>query len=188
MRTKPFVGIQCVAATQARRAFPRVRELLLCAGFFAPITVADAAVITLDATQRGFITQSGATNPTNLPPGSRDYLLGNCAFASCPVTGGGEYRDFFAFTIPVLGGAVTSVEFQISTAIVVLDGAIFVAQYDHQFCRTGNRHRVWIDDLWHCRCEYDEEHCAESQRNCRHSGGSGWDLSDRRPDAVGNGV
>jgi hypothetical protein len=87
---------------------------------FATTTVADAAVITLDATQRGFITQSGATNPTNLPPGSRDYLLGNCAFASCPVTGGGEYRDFFAFTIPVFGGAVTSVQFQISTAGVDL--------------------------------------------------------------------
>jgi len=120
MRTKALVGIHSNAATQARRAFPRVRELLLCAGLFATIAVANATVITLDATQRGFITQSGATNPTNLPPGSRDYLLGNCAFASCPVTGGGEYRDFFAFTIPVLGGAVTSVEFQISTASVDL--------------------------------------------------------------------
>lgn len=120
MRTNPLLSIHGGTATGGRRALRRAGRLLLCAGFLATITVTDAAMITLDATQRGFITQSGATNPAALPPGSRDYLLGNCAFASCPVTGGGEYRDFFAFAIPVFGGAVTSVEFQISTASVDL--------------------------------------------------------------------
>jgi hypothetical protein len=76
---------------------------------------ASAAVITLDAVERGFITQSGATNPTNLSPGSRDYLLGNCSFASCPTSGGGEYRDFFGFAIPLIDGVVSSVELEIDT-------------------------------------------------------------------------
>jgi len=81
---------------------------------------ASAGVITLDAAERGFITQTGATNPTNLPPGDSDYLLGNCALASCPVTGGGEYRDFFGFAIPIFSSTVTSVELQIDTVGVDL--------------------------------------------------------------------
>jgi hypothetical protein len=43
-------------------------------------------------------------------------LLGNCLFNSCPVTGGGEYRDFFGFDIPVLSASIVSVELQIDTA------------------------------------------------------------------------
>jgi len=81
---------------------------------------ASAGVIALDAAERGFITQAGATNPMNLPPGDRDYLLGNCALASCFTTWGGEYRDFFGFAIPLFSGTVTSVELQIDTVGVDL--------------------------------------------------------------------
>lgn len=116
MRAKALENIHRGTPTWARAAFPGFLGSMLCAGLLAAPTASDAALITLDATQRGFITQSGATNPTNLPPGSRDYLLGNCTFVSCPVTGGGEYRDFFAFDIPVFSGAVASVVLQISTA------------------------------------------------------------------------
>ena len=76
---------------------------------------ASAGVVTLDATQRGFITQTGATNPTNLPAGQRDYLLGNCTLNSCFATGGGEYRNFFGFAIPALSGSVVSAALQIDT-------------------------------------------------------------------------
>ena len=62
---------------------------------------ASAAVITLDAVERGFITQNGATNPANpnVTPGQVDYLLGNCTFASCPSNGGGEFREDVGFHI-----------------------------------------------------------------------------------------
>ncbi len=56
---------------------------------------ASAGVIALDAAERGFITQAGATNPMNLPPGDRDYLLGNCALASCFTTGGRRVSRLF---------------------------------------------------------------------------------------------
>jgi hypothetical protein len=94
-------------------------------GIFAlsQIAPAAAAVVTLDATERGFITQNGATNPTNsnIPVAQRDYLLGNCTFpTSCFDTGGGEYRDFFSFQIPVLAGPIASAAFQIDTVGVTL--------------------------------------------------------------------
>jgi len=81
------------------------------------------SVITLDAFERGFITQAGATNPTNDPPGTRDYLLGNCALASCFTTGGGEYRNFFGFAIPTFAGNVTSAVLQLATVGVDLQQA-----------------------------------------------------------------
>ena len=98
------------------------RTLVLVTLLIAGIGPTRAAVITLDATERGFITQSGATNPTNsnIPVAQRDYLLGNCTFLSCSGTGGGEYRDFFGFTIPLISGNVVSVELQLSTAGVDL--------------------------------------------------------------------
>ncbi len=91
----------------------------IAVGFLAVAGSASAAVITLTATERGFITQSGATNPTN-PSATNDYLLGNCTFNSCSGTGGGEYRDFFGFSIPALSGSIVSVELQIDTAGVDL--------------------------------------------------------------------
>lgn len=81
---------------------------------------ASASVITLDAFERGFITQSGATNPTNNPADTRDYLLGNCSLASCYGTGGGEYRNFFGFAIPTFTGHIVSVSLQIATVGVDL--------------------------------------------------------------------
>jgi hypothetical protein len=67
----------------------------LAALFAFQASLASAAVITLDAAQRGFITQTGATNPTNLPPGARDYLLGNCTFTSCPTDWRGRISRLF---------------------------------------------------------------------------------------------
>jgi hypothetical protein len=96
------------------------------AAFFAlgcvSLHTASAAVITLDPIERGFITQTGATNPPNpnALPGQADYLLGNCAMTSCPFEGGGEFRDFFGFAIPIIDGTIASVELMIDTAYVDL--------------------------------------------------------------------
>ncbi len=88
------------------------------------VGAAAAGVVTLTATERGFITQSGVTNPTNNPPAERDYLLGNCSFNSCSGSGGGEYRNFFGFAIPALSGSIVSVELQIDTVGVDLSQAL----------------------------------------------------------------
>lgn len=101
--------------------------LVRCLAWVLSATATNAAlasVITLDAFERGFITQSGATNPTNNPPATRDYLLGNCSLASCFTTGAGEYRNFFGFLIPTITGNVVSVSLQLATVGVDLQQAL----------------------------------------------------------------
>ena len=100
--------------------------LVRCLGLVLAATAVNstpAAVITLDAFERGFITQSGTTNPTNNPPETRDYLLGNCSLASCFSTGAGEYRNFFGFLIPTITGNIVSVSLQLATVGVDLQQA-----------------------------------------------------------------
>ena len=112
--------LSCQSRLGPHARLVRCLALVLAA---ALVSSASASVITLDAFERGFITQSGATNPTNNPPETRDYLLGNCSLASCFSTGAGEYRNFFGFLIPTITGNIVSVSLQLATVGVDLQQA-----------------------------------------------------------------
>jgi hypothetical protein len=83
------------------------------AGYGAP---ASAAVITLSATEQGWVGQNGITNGV-LP--SNNYAVGNCGVNDCTSVAG-EFRDWFGFTIPTFTGTILSATFQINTAYIYL--------------------------------------------------------------------
>jgi hypothetical protein len=112
--------LSCQSRLSLHATLVRCMALVLAG---AAVNSAPASVITLDAFERGFITQSGVTNPTNNPPDTRDYLLGNCSLTSCSSTGAGEYRNFFGFLIPTITGNIVSVSLQLATVGVDLQQA-----------------------------------------------------------------
>lgn len=63
---------------------------------------ASAAEIIIDATGRGWVTQTGHANGDTA---SNNYLVGSCSALSC-ASFPGEYRNFFDFDIPELDGVV----------------------------------------------------------------------------------
>lgn len=126
-RTICRTGFNLANTRFGQRARERFHIMKNALGLLAFVTSAVAApalasVITVDPTERGFITQNGVTNPagSSIPPNEADYLLGNCAFASCSGSGGGEYRDFFSFAIPVISATIVSLDLVISTEFVTL--------------------------------------------------------------------
>jgi len=70
------------------------------------VGTAKADTVTLVATSQGFIDQNGNA------AGGNNYLAGNCGTGDCGV---GEFRNFFAFAIPLLSGPVVSASLVLDT-------------------------------------------------------------------------
>jgi hypothetical protein len=72
---------------------------------------AKADTITLFATEQGWINESGQDNGTF---SFNNYIVGNCKAGTCgqPV---GEFRNFFAFNVPVLSGPLVGAHLVLDT-------------------------------------------------------------------------
>lgn len=75
-------------------------------GVFAIAGSASAGVLTLTATNQGWIIPDGTGSQTG------NYLVGNCGADDCGI---GEYRNFFAFSISAVPGTITSASLSLNT-------------------------------------------------------------------------
>lgn len=86
-------------------------SVLSAAGLLSFAASASAAVITLNASEQGWIAQNNDSNGTT---STNNYIVGNCGANDCRE---GEFRNFFGFSIPTLGGSIVSVNLVINTAL-----------------------------------------------------------------------
>jgi len=87
-------------------------KLVLIGTLFIVPFSAGAAVITLDAVQRGWIDQNTNDNGSSA---NSNYITGNCGANDCET---GEFRSWFQFNIPDLTGDILSARFLVNTASV----------------------------------------------------------------------
>lgn len=81
--------------------------------FFVWSASTSAALITINADSMGWIDQSGRTNGSS---STNNYLAGNCGVFACL---GGEYRNFFNFSLPGSIGPISSARLLVNTSNVV---------------------------------------------------------------------
>jgi hypothetical protein len=75
------------------------------------------STITLNDVGEGWINQGGTGNGNSQ---NNNYIAGNCNVPTGCTTLGGEYRNFFQFSIPTLAGAVESATLVLDTSLVAV--------------------------------------------------------------------
>lgn len=89
-----------------------IRVVSCLLGLILSGAIAQAGVITLDATSRGWLNSSGGSDAAGE---YANYFVGWCP-DNCTT---GEYRDFFRFDVPALDGSVVAARLLLDTAVVV---------------------------------------------------------------------
>jgi len=85
-----------------------------------------AAIITIDATARGFLPDTGGGNTAT---GTANYIAAFCFDINCSTPSPNEYRNYFTFDIPSLSGPVTAIEFLINAGDISAAESYQVTQF-----------------------------------------------------------
>ena len=89
-------------------------------------TSAQAATVTLDATNRGWY---GALGDKNSGSASSNYLVGDCRGPNCGGSGVGDsnYRNWFSFDVSGVSGTITGAKLRLFNPILEEEGTAFAS-------------------------------------------------------------
>jgi len=124
------------------KSLPAIAGILALVGILCGSS-ARADTLVLSSSAQGWINQSGAASVVSA---TSNYIAGNCTFP-CGINPGqgGEFRNFFEFSIPVLDAPIVSVSLVLHTGVITLN-QVGMTAIDYQVTSLGSS-PFTFDDL-----------------------------------------